>query len=409
MKQGIIFGALAGACWGFIFLPPVLLPEISPLLLTCGRFATYGILAAILLIPQWRNIARVWHHRDLLTLIRLSLMSNVLYFLLVAVAVKQVGIAATSLVIGLIPVMVPVLGRRDQHAPPFRQLLLPMAAIIAGVVLINLHALQTSSHQVTEGKRQMLGMLCAFAALLCWSRYAVENSRCLKNLPYNSNQWSLLIGLCTGCISVLLWLIASIFRFSAVDLSLPEHTQTLFWITNMMLAVVSSWLGYLAWNLCSRRLPVSLTGQMVVFETLFALLYGFIYSQRIPDLQETAAILLLLAGFWSRYITISSAVAATQVIVRKSRVADDGLIRFAYMYRMYTAQIHLTNHSALSVQTAKSGQGPVQRTLFTFRGEFPDQCLKRLSRQENSQPAPVSSCCTCSERPHGRGLYRNYL
>jgi hypothetical protein len=32
------------------------------------------------------------------------------------------------------------------------------------------------------------------------------------------------------------------------------------------------------------------------FETLFALLYGFIYSQRIPDLQETAAILLLLGG-----------------------------------------------------------------------------------------------------------------
>nr|VXZ92982.1 Uncharacterised protein [Klebsiella pneumoniae] len=87
-----------------------------------------------------------------------------------------------------------------------------------------------------------------------------------ENLPYNSNQWSLLIGLCTGCISVLLWLIASIFRFSAVDLSLPEHTQTLFWITNMMLAVVSSWLGYLAWNLCSRRLPVSLTGQMVVLK-----------------------------------------------------------------------------------------------------------------------------------------------
>ena len=83
MKQGITFGVLAGACWGFIFLPPVLLPEISPLLLTCGRFATYGILAAILLIPQWRNIARVWHHRDLLTLIRLSLMSNVFYFLLV--------------------------------------------------------------------------------------------------------------------------------------------------------------------------------------------------------------------------------------------------------------------------------------------------------------------------------------
>lgn len=296
MKQGITFGALAGACWGLIFLPPVLLPEISPLLLTCGRFATYGVLATILLIPQWRKIACIWHHRDLLTLIRLSLMSNVLYFLLIAVAVQEIGIAATSLVIGLIPVMVTVLGRRDQHTLPFRKLLLPMVAIIAGVVLINLHTLQTSSHHVTDGKRQILGMLCAFTALVCWSRYAVENSRCLKNLPYNSNQWSLLIGLCTGCISVLLWLIASLFGLSAVDLSLTQHTQMLFWITNIMLAVISSWLGYLAWNICSRRLPVSLTGQMVVFETLFALLYGYIYSQRIPDLQESVAIAMLIGG-----------------------------------------------------------------------------------------------------------------
>ncbi|VDR28511.1 Inner membrane protein ytfF [Raoultella terrigena] len=122
MKQGIAYGALAGASWGLIFLPPALLPEVSPLLLTCGRFATYGMLAAILLIPQWRSIARIWSHRDLLTLIRLSMMSNILYFLLVAAAVQQVGIAATSLVIGLIPVVVPLFGRREQHAPPLRQL-----------------------------------------------------------------------------------------------------------------------------------------------------------------------------------------------------------------------------------------------------------------------------------------------
>ena len=296
MKQGIACGALAGACWGFIFLPPMLLPEISPLLLTCGRFATYGVLAAILLIPQWRSIARVWHHRDLLTLIRLSLLSNVLYFLLVAAAVQQVGIAATSLVIGLIPVMVPLLSRRDQHAPPFRQLMLPMAAIVAGAVLINLHAQLSSAHPITGGKQPMLGMLCAFAALLCWRRYAVENSRSLKTLPYNNNQWSLLIGLCTGSLSLLLWLIVSICGFSSVDLSLPEDVQTIFWAMNVVLAVFSSWLGYMAWNLCSRRLPVSLTGQMVVFETLFALLYGFIYLRRVPDLLESAAILLLLGG-----------------------------------------------------------------------------------------------------------------
>lgn len=298
MKRGVACGMLAGACWGFIFLPPVLLPEVSPLVLTCGRFVTYGLLAAVLLIPQWRSITRSWRHRDLLTLIRLSLMSNVFYFMLVAAAVQQAGIAATSLMIGLIPVVVPLLSRREQHALPFRRLLLPMVAIIAGVVLINLHthghAQSTSS--VSGGKQPVLGMFFAFAALMCWSRYAVENARVMKNIAYNSNQWSLLIGLCTGCLSIFLWFIVGLSGITSVSLSLPEQTQTLFWTINIVLAVVSSWLGYWAWNLCSRRLPVSLTGQMVVFETLFALLYGFIYLHRFPDLQEGIAIVLLLGG-----------------------------------------------------------------------------------------------------------------
>jgi drug/metabolite transporter (DMT)-like permease len=39
---------------------------------------------------------------------------------------------------------------------------------------------------------------------------------------------------------------------------------------------------------------------MIVFETLFALLYAFIYDQRLPRPLEIAAILLLVAGVcWS--------------------------------------------------------------------------------------------------------------
>ena len=115
--------------------------------------------------------------------------------------------------------------------------------------------------------------------------------------PYNSNQWSLLIGLCTGCISVLLWLIASIFRFSAVDLSLPEHTQTLFWITNID---VSRGLphGWDIWRgICSRRLPVSLTGQMVVFfETLFARYMVLSIHSAFRICRKLPPFLLLLGG-----------------------------------------------------------------------------------------------------------------
>jgi drug/metabolite transporter (DMT)-like permease len=50
----------------------------------------------------------------------------------------------------------------------------------------------------------------------------------------------------------------------------------------------------------SRRVPVTLTGQLILFETLFALLYGCIYRGAAPRPLELAAIALLIAGVaWS--------------------------------------------------------------------------------------------------------------
>ena len=63
----------------------------------------------------------------------------------------------------------------------------------------------------------------------------------------------------------------------------------------MMLAVVSSWLGYLAWNLCSRRLPVSLTGQMVVLKP-FSRCYMVLSIHSAFRISESAAITLLIGG-----------------------------------------------------------------------------------------------------------------
>ena len=47
-------------------------------------------------------------------------------------------------------------------------------------------------------------------------------------------------------------------------------------------------------------MPVTLSGQLILFETLFALLYGFIYQHHFPRPLEIAAIVLLVAGVvWS--------------------------------------------------------------------------------------------------------------
>ena len=81
-----------------------------------------------------------------------------------------------------------------------------------------------------------------------------------------------------------------------MQIELPAERWQSFWLVNLVLAVVASWLGYTFWNASTRRLPLTLSGQMVVFETLFALVYGFVYIQRLPTLLEGFAILLLLGG-----------------------------------------------------------------------------------------------------------------
>ena len=41
------------------------------------------------------------------------------------------------------------------------------------------------------------------------------------------------------------------------------------------IGLLSSWLGTLCWNEASQRLPPTLAGQLIVFETLSALAYAF--------------------------------------------------------------------------------------------------------------------------------------
>ena len=66
----------------------------------------------------------------------------------------------------------------------------------------------------------------------------------------------------------------------------------------LMLAIglFASWLGTLCWNEASQRLPTSLVGQLIVFETLAALAYAFVLAGRWPSAWTLSGIALLIAG-----------------------------------------------------------------------------------------------------------------
>ena len=304
MWNGILCGVLAGAMWGMVFIVPEILSAFSPLELAVGRYIAYGIIASVLMLPRLPGLLHRLERGDYGALLRHALSGNIVYYILLALGVKLAGVAPTSLIIGLLPISVTLIGHKDHGAVPLRRLALPLLVVAAGIVCINVDLFSHASAAGGAFGNTLLGVLCAAGALLCWSWYAVDNARYLKRNPhFSSAEWSALYGISSGLIALLIGVAAFALRHDdatgAAALS-SGRDWTRFWIANGLLALGASVIGNQLWNIASRSVPMTLSGQLILFETLFALLYGFMYQQRFPRALEIAAIALLITGvLWS--------------------------------------------------------------------------------------------------------------
>ena len=292
MGVGIANGIAAGALWGVVFLAPAMLHSFNAVQLSAGRYLVYGLIAVMLLAPRWRQLKDRLAWPEWRGLLWLSLAGNLVYFLLLANAVQWAGGAAASLIVGLIPVVVTLAGVREEGAVPLRRLAPALLLCLLGVALVGYEALM-AEHAQGSAVRRLLGLLCAIGALLSWAVYSIGNSRWLARRPdLSGHDWSLLTGITTGGLALVL--VPSAFLTSTTVH--PPGEWLNFWLISAGVAVVASVLGNACWNRASRNLPLTLTGQMIVFETLFALLYGFAWQQRWPTLMETVAIVCLISG-----------------------------------------------------------------------------------------------------------------
>jgi len=284
---GMLAGILAGALWGLVFLAPELTGGFTPAQLSAGRYLAYGLVAAVLAARCWRRLLAGLSWQEWRGLVWLSLTGNILYYLLLASAVRLGGVAMTSIVIGLLPVLVTVLGSRDRGAVPLRRLIPSLVLSTAGLILISWHAVSVQRHGA------LTGLLCAIGALVSWTTFAVSNSRWLARLrTLTPHEWNLLTGLVTGGEALLLAVPASYTG------SLSHHAGewAVFAAVVSGIAILCSIVGNGLWNYASRVLPLTLMGQMIVFETVFAAFYGFLWEQRWPGPAESAAMILLVAG-----------------------------------------------------------------------------------------------------------------
>ncbi len=289
---GVFYGMLAGALWGGIFLAPELIPEgFTPLQLSTARYLTYGLLALILISPKLKRVSAQFGKVEWIALGWLSLIGNIVYYVMISTAVQMSGVAFTSIIIGFLPVAVTIIGSRDHGAVSLKRL---WPSLLFGAIGI----IGASWQSLAEGDggldiMRIIGLACALGALASWTAFAVGNARWLTRLhAVSADEWNLMTGVVTGGLALLLAIPA--FGFSTAAHTGSDWLQ--FTGIAVSLGISASIFGNALWNRMSRLLPLTMVGQMILFETLFALLYGFIWEQRGPTLIESAAIVSVVVS-----------------------------------------------------------------------------------------------------------------
>ena len=291
MLTGILAGLGAGALWGLVFVAPRMLPMgpggYSAVDLAAGRFAVYGLVAAsaMLLAPSRRRWPTM---RQMAAALGMSVLGFSAYYLLLVLAIRDSGTEVPSLLIGTIPLWLMLLGK--PHGLRWSALLPGLALTLAGLVLM------MDSHQRgpgAGGENFWRGTGYALVSLVSWTAFALLNSAWLKRHPeVHATDWANWLGVATGLGALVMWPAAG----SGLQALAGHADLSRFILLCLVAGVGSTWLATILWNLASQRLSASLCGQLIVSETLFALLYSFAWDGRWPTAVQLAACALFTLG-----------------------------------------------------------------------------------------------------------------
>ncbi|MDG2512948.1 DMT family transporter [Sphingobium yanoikuyae] len=291
---GIFCGMGAGALWGLVFLAPEIVPGFSPLEQAIGRYLAYGLMSVLLVAPRWRAIRPLLTPRILWALAWLALAGNLFYYVLLVSAVQMGGIAMTSLVVGFLPVAVTIVGSRQAGAVPLRHLAPSLLLCVAGALCIGWQAIVMPEGGAVATR--IIGFACAVGALISWTAFAIGNAHWLRRMDgITSQDWNFLIGLATGAQALLFLPLVPWLGSGMHDAAGWIRLATVAFAVALFASIV----GNALWNRMTRLLPLTMVGQMILFETGFALLYGFIWEARLPTALEGTAFLLVILSVLS--------------------------------------------------------------------------------------------------------------
>ena len=303
LVSGSLFALAAGLMWGLVFVGPLLLPEYPAAVQSFGRYLAFGLIALPL---AWldRHALRQLGRADWIEALKLALVGNIVYYLFLASSIQRAGGPLPTMIIGTLPVVIAISSNlRDAQRDgrlPWARLAPSLLLIAAGIACVNhseLSALRADPN--ADLARYAVGALLAVGAVACWTWYPLRNADWLRaHGERNPRSWATAQGVATlplALIGYALWWAFTAWRGDAF--AMPLGPRPWFFV-GLMLAIglFASWLGTLCWNEASQRLPTTLAGQLIVFETLSALAYAFVLRGHAPEALALLGIVLLIAG-----------------------------------------------------------------------------------------------------------------
>lgn len=280
--RGIGFGALAGVLWGLVFLAPQILHGFSPVQIAFGRFFFFGLASLTAAAPVWR-LFKSLSVRDRIHTFLLSAAGFWLFTVLLFYGVQLSGGVIAALMMGFYCITIPL---ASQPLKSFR------ASFLSGLGILVLGVIVLQSPQIFGGNIDVSfpGLACLAAAVLLWTWFALKNTEFLQKHP----------DLSRAHLVSLMGIFSALALFCAMPFAggLPDFGENgaKFIVWTAIIGLGGTWAANWFWNKCCSLCPPAITGPLVVTETIFGLLYTFIYQQRYPETHEIVAILLFFYG-----------------------------------------------------------------------------------------------------------------
>lgn len=293
--SGVAAALFAAFAWSLNFVVPFVIGSYSVFDFALFRFGMSGAVALGFLLWKWDTI-RSLRVNDWLAAFGLGFIGYLGYFLSVAGAAIFAGPVIAPAFLGLVPIVLAVTGNLHQKTVSWSALTLPLILAASGLVFVNAGVFDGAS--VASSRSLVVGIPLAIAAVGLWTWFGLANQRALAERPgMDAGVWTALI-LVGGGVEMLVFmpvgLALGVFNFPRLGLGLDVAGQLYVW--SLSLAMLASVGAALAWTFAARRLPVALSAQLIVSETVFGTIFGLAVHGRWPTPTDTLGMALLMAG-----------------------------------------------------------------------------------------------------------------